>query len=489
MIKKFISLEWKQFFRSSYWQKSIALNIFLGLLALYFIAVFLMLGIAIYPLLKKSLPDKDPLVVVNSFLILYFLGDLLIRYFLQKLPTMQVNPLLVLPISKKKITNYILLKSIASFFNFLPLFVYLPFSIMLLINGYNTFSVIAWFISVYAISLSNNYLVFLINKNNKIFAIIAFLLISIYTMIYFDLFPVGIYVGKGLDFIVANPLFFIIPLLILMGLYYANYRLIYKNLYLDDILQKKKTTVNAANLSWTENFGDTAVFLKNDIRLIWRNKRSKMAFLMSFIMLPYGLIFFTNPTYQEKMPIIFVFVAIFTTGIFILNFGQFIPAWDSAYYKLLMSQNVRYRKYLESKWILMIAMTSVLFLLTIPYVYFGVDKLLLFSMSLIFNIGFTSLFVLYMGAYNRKRIYLDRSAFMNYQGTGAQQFLLAFGILLVPMLIFYVINKFFSFNIAIGTMMFIGVVGIIFKNYFMHKIEKTYIKNKHKTIHAFNQKN
>ncbi len=489
MIKKFIALEWKQFFRSSYWQKSIALNIFLGLLALYFITVFLMLGIAIYPLLKKTMPEKDPLVVVNSFLILYYLADLLIRYFFQKLPTMQVNPLLVLPVSKKKITNYILLKSVVSFFNFLPLFVYLPFSIMLLIHGYNSFSVIAWFISVYAVSLSINYLVFLINKNNKIFALAAILFIGLILSIYFNVFPIGIYVGKLLGAIVANPVLSIIPVLVLLGLYYVNYRLIHQNLYLDDLLQKKKTSVKTANLSWTENFGDTAVFLKNDIRLIWRNKRSKMAFLMSFMMIPYGLLFFSNPVYKEKMPIIFVFVAIFTTGIFILNFGQFIPAWDSSYYKLLMSQNIRYRKYLESKWILMVAMTFILFLLTIPYVFLGVDKLLLFVMGFFFNIGFTSLFVLYMGAFNRKRIDLNRSAFMNYQGTGVQQFLLAFGILLIPMLVFYFVKEFFGFNAAIGVMIFIGILGLIFKNYFMNKIEQTYIKNKHKTIHAFNQKN
>ena len=48
-----------------------------------------------------------------------------------------------------------------------------------------------------------------------------------------------------------------------------------------------------------------------------------------------------------------IFVGVFVTGIFLINFGQFIPAWDSGYYKLLMSQNIPYKEYLQSKYLLM----------------------------------------------------------------------------------------------------------------------------------------
>ncbi len=488
MIKRFLNLEWKQFFRSSYWQNSLVLNIFMGLLALYFLVSFLVLGIAIYPGLKKLYPDKDPLVIVNSVLIFVFLADIVVRYFLQKLPTMQVKSLLVLPISKKRITHYVLGKSALSFFNILSLVMFMPFSFMLLINGYDKLSVVAWFVAVFSVTMSVNYLNFLINKKNTVFIAVVLLFAGIITLVYFDIFPVGAFFGKLFNAIVANPVLAIVPLLISFVLYYINFKDIHSNLYLDDVLKKKQEKVNTSDLSWAANFGDTAVFLKNDIRLIWRNKRPKMVFFMSFIFLPYGLLFFTNPAYA-KMPIMFVFVAIFTTGMFVLNFGQFIPAWDSAYYKLLMSQNIRYRKYLESKWILMATMTAIMFLLSIPYVYFGVDKLLLFIMSLFFNIGFTSLFVLFMGAFNRKSIDLSRSAMMNYQGTSGKQFFIAFFIMLFPMGLFYVVETFFGFNAGIATLSGIGLIGIIFRNYFMDKIEQQYIKNKHLTIHAFKQTN
>ena len=127
MVSDFTRLEWKQFIRSSYWQKSVAFNIFLVFIALYFILMFLGLGLGLYPLLKEKIPDKDPFTTVNQFLFYWFLADLLMRFFFQKLPVMSVKPLLVLPVKKSKIVHYVLSKSIISFFNFLPLFTVIPF--------------------------------------------------------------------------------------------------------------------------------------------------------------------------------------------------------------------------------------------------------------------------------------------------------------------------------------------------------------------------
>ena len=67
------------------------------------------------------------------------------------------------------------------------------------------------------------------------------------------------------------------------------------------------------------------------------------------------------------MPSVFMFAALFVTGGFTLNYGQFIPAWDSAHYKMLMTQSFRYRKFLESKWVLMVSMTAILYFLSILF--------------------------------------------------------------------------------------------------------------------------
>jgi hypothetical protein len=46
-----------------------------------------------------------------------------------------------------------------------------------------------------------------------------------------------------------------------------------------------------------------------------------------------------------------VFVGILMTGVFMLNYGQFVPAWDSNYC-MMMSQNIPMKQYLNSKAVL-----------------------------------------------------------------------------------------------------------------------------------------
>ncbi len=102
MISNFINLEWKQFFRSTYWQKSVALNLLLAFFGLFLIAMFLIMGIALYPILKEEFPTSDPFIMINNMLFYWFLTDLLIRFFFQKLPVMTVKTLQTLPIKKKQ---------------------------------------------------------------------------------------------------------------------------------------------------------------------------------------------------------------------------------------------------------------------------------------------------------------------------------------------------------------------------------------------------
>lgn len=487
MFRKFISLEWKQFTRSSYWQKSVILNVLLVLLALYFIVSFLALGFVIFPLLEKEFPDKDPLEIVNSLLLYWFLFDLVFRYFMQKIPVINSKPLLNMPIKKSTLTHYILSKSIFSFFNILPMFFVIPFGIMLVVNDYATVTAIVWVLTVLFVTFSLNFINFQLNRNNKIFAVIATLLVSLVSLDYFKILDFKIVSENIFNAVVSNPLYVIIPFALLIATYLINFKELLSKLYIDGAIKTKIKDVSTSDLSWTNRFGEMATFLKNDMRLIWRNKRPKMVFLMSFIFLFYGLMFFTNDVYAN-MSTMLVFVSIFITGMFTMNFGQFIPAWDSSYYSMLMSQNIKYRKYLDSKWFLMTVMTVGLFLLSMPYAYFGFRIITLIAVGAIFNIGFSSMFILFAGAFNRKRIDLDRSAFANYQGTSATQFLMIIPVMLFPMLVFYLFEKFINFNAGVIALATIGIIGIVFKNYLMNRIEQLYIKNKYKAISAFEEK-
>ena len=488
MFTQFFKLEWKQYFRSSYWQKGIALKIIMGFFALYMMVSFLALGIGSFFLIRKTMPNSDPLQVVNSFLLFAIIGDLIFRYLMQKLPVMNIKPLLILPVKKNKLVHYVLGKSVFSAFNIFSLFFYIPFAVVLIGQDYDVAGVLGWLCTMIFITQSANFLNFIINKNNIAFWSLAIVLIGTIALQYYGIYDVTALSQSIFDGLVANPIYTVAPLGLLVILYIVNYKILRSQLFLDDAVKEKVKEANTADLSWANRLGDMAPFIKNEIRLIWRNKRTKTVFLMSFLFVMYGLIFFTNPMYEEKMPGFLIFASLFVTGGFVLNYGQFIPAWESSYYKMLMSQNLSYRKYLESKWFLMSIMTLILFILATPYLYFGIDKYLMIAAGALFNIGFNTLVLLYAGSFNRKQIDLNASGFGNTQGTSAKQFIVIIPVMLIPVGLFYAFSLPFGFNVGLAAIATFGILGIVTKNYFMNLIAKKYIKEKYAAIHAFDQK-
>ncbi|MBR9913519.1 MAG: hypothetical protein GYB32_01625 [Algicola sp.] len=489
-LKHFLNLEWKQFFRSASFNKSIGIKILMVFFALYFIVMFLMMGVALYPMLKEIYPDQDPLVIVNSYLFFYILGDMLMRFFLQKLPVMSVKPLLTLPVKRRKVVHYVLGKSAFSFFNFLPLFAFVPFSIVLLFQGYPKVSILFWFLAIVVTTLIINFLNFIIEsfsseRELSFLPIIAFAG-TLFALNHFQIISFTDIVSNGFNAIYNNPLFITVPLLILIGLYLVNFKMLKSKLYLDSSLKTKATVVNASSMEWTKRFGDIAPFMQLDLKLIWRNKRPRSTVFILIIGLLYGLFFYPNPQFSDS-PMVFGFVGIFVTGIFLINFGQFIPAWDSGYYKMLMSQNIKYEQYLKSKYTLMILSVVIMFVLSIPYVYFGWKILAAHFAAAIYNIGVNSYVIMFGGSFNRKKIDLNQRAALNYQGTGAVQWIIGIPLMLLPAAIFGLTAYFVSFEVGLLTLIVLGVIGILLHQKLIKFITQKYLDSKYKMIDAFNQ--
>jgi len=489
MIQRFLSLEWKQFTRASYFQKGLAIKILLFLGVLYFGGMAIFMGGLLFFILRKTMPEVDPIVTVNNFLIYWALANLAIRFFMQQLPVMNIKPLMTVPIKRNIVIHYLLGKTTLSFFNFISLLIFLPFSIVLLVEGYPVLNVVCWFLSLMFLNMAINFINFLINKNNTVFYSLILVILILGGLEYFNIYKISEPIGFAFNAMYNNPISVVIPLSLLIGLYKINFNFIRKGFYLDGAVSKKIEEVKTTDLTWMNRFGSVAPFLKNDVKMIWRNARPKQVVMMSFFFLFYGLIFYTQPTYI-KMPAVLAFASMFVTGGFLLSFGQLVPSWDSEYYKLLMSQNIPYRKYLESKWYLMVVAVSISFILSIPYLYFGWKIFSMIVAGAIFNVGLNSFITLFGGALNRVPIELNvkAKAFSNTNGFNPTQLLIALPKMLLPMLLFYIPYKIFNFEAGIIVLALSGVLGIVFKNYIFSKIEKIYQNGKYKTIAAFGEK-
>lgn len=460
-------------------------------MAVYFSVVFLLLGIGLYPLLQEVFPGEDPLKMANQLFLIWLALDLVVRFMLQTLPVMNIKPLLSTPIPKRKVVNYVLIKSLFSFFNFLPLLVIIPFAAFIFYKSQlSFFSILGWAAGAYALILCVNYINFLLKKKfaDNLKALAPYLLLALvfYILEYFAIFSITEAFGAVMDMIVSSPVLAIVPVIIVFLLYKWNQKILESRFYLDDSLRGKVQEAKTQDFQWLRKFGDIAPFLQLDLKLIWRNKRPKTTVFISLIILGYGLIFYPQENYQS-MPAIFVFVGIFMTGIFMINFGQFIPAWDSSYFSMMMSQNIPLKKYLASKAGLMGFSIIILTILTTPYVFFGWKILSINLACALYNLGVNVPVLLYAGSFNRKRIELEKSPFMNYQGTGAAQWLVGLPLMIVPILIFWLFNKFISFEAGVAILVSLGLIGLVFRRSLMNVIEQAYKSNKYAMINGFKQ--
>ena len=488
MFKRFASLQWKSFFRSANFGKSLAVKILMGFFAVYMLVVLAASGAGMYFILRKAVPEQSPMWTLSQYLIYWVLIELFLRYFMQKLPVMDIKPFLTTPVKKSSIAHYILGRSAASMYNLLSLFFFVPFCIVLLFEGYPALNVLLWLAAIMAIVLSINYLNLLINKSDKALAVIGGIIVILYALDYFGVFSVKDVFGPIFHALYAYPITVLVPLGLAVFIYYINYKFLHDKIYLDASLKPKKVQANTNDLAWTKRFGDLGTFLQLDLKMIWRNKRTKSQVWISLLFVFYGLIFYTQEIYASMMPMK-AFLGVFMTGIFLSNFGQFIPAWDSSYYCMMMSQNIPLRKYLESKALLISVSVVVMFLLTIPYVYFGWEALAINLGCALYNLGVNIPVILFFGSFNKKRIELDQSPFGNMQGTSANQFLIMIPVLIVPILIFTLFYYLISLEVAVIVLCVLGLVGLALRNTLLDKVTEQYRKKKYGMIAGFKEKN
>jgi multisubunit Na+/H+ antiporter MnhC subunit len=458
----------------------------MGFIAAYFILVFLALGIGTFYILKKM--NLDPIVTVNKFMIYYVVMDLISRLLLQKIPVMNIRPLLVFPIKKSTIVHFSLGKTILSFFNLVHGFFLIPFSIVLMVEGYDVLSVILWYSAIFSLLYINNFInIILSNKDNlfTFFLIVAAVLGGLH---YYGLFNITDYTAPLFNAIFNTYWVFSIPVVALIALYYATFQYFKRNLYLDAGLSSKHDIAETEDLTWLNQFGTIGTFLKNDIKLIKRNKRSKTTVGLSVMFLFYGLLFFSTTAFYG--PVMHIFAGIFVSGGFLITFGQFVPSWDSAYYQLMMTQNIPYRGYLSSKWWLMVIATILTTTIASFYLYFGWQIYLTIVVGAIYNIGVNSHLVLLGGAYTKTPIDLSsgKGAFGDKKAFNIKTMLISIPQLALPVLLYWLGSRYVSANVGLALVASAGVIGFAFKEKAFSLIEKIYKSEKYATIAAYKQK-
>ncbi|PTN10567.1 DUF5687 family protein [Mangrovibacterium marinum] len=482
------SFAWKEVRRSSSFGRSIATTIMLVFLALYFTLVFLSMGVFVIPkVLAEKYPGHEMTSVLNSYLLIYFAFDLAVRQMLQNLPTISFKPFIIQNIKRKQIARYLLTRSLLHFFNLLPFFMIMPLFFRIVIPDHSTAAALGWLVSIVLLILTNHflttYLKWWINESNYGFYVFAGIFCGLYAVDYFGIVDLTGLFGQLLDKVMQNPVLvlalFVIPVLF----YWLNLRYLVANLYLN-LVERKQKDSNVWDFSWMSRLGDYGKFVSLDVRMIWRNKRPRTQFLMTILFLAYGLLIYKDV--DKGIPEgILILGGLLMTGMFSISIGQFFPAWHSRYFSMLMTQNFKMKQFLQAFYYLNVVVSFVYFLVTLVYGIIDI-RIIYFNTALFFyHVGVNINLIFLFGSGSKKAVDLGGSAMFNYQGMGASQWLIAFPLLVGPIVVFYLFKWTTDSIPALLMMGAIGIVGILLQPQLFNYFAKKYNKNKHRMIRDY----
>jgi len=475
--------KWRKSTRSSFFRQGWGVKILMAFLGLYFSASFGLLGYFAKDIVSSAY--DEPLLlspIFMGFVLYYLLADLVLRFFLQDLTVLTVQHYLVLPIAKPKIVNFLLGSSIFSFFNLLPLFLIVPWAIRVVAEEQGSSSAFVWFAAMLGFILTNHFLAIYVKRvlavNAKIFASIALIVALTFLgdfMGWFSINDLSIWLFGP---IAEQAIVGLVSFGLLAVIYFVNFRFLLGMTHLDrwKVAAKEASTTR---FSFLEQRGPLGLMMANELKLITRNKRTKTILWMTLFFSAYGLIFYTNPMYSESISWL-LFVGIFMTGIFLINYGQFLVSWESAYFDGILTRAYRMEEYYKSKYYLLAFSALVMYILTLPYAYFGMQAVYINTACFIYNVGVNTLVLIFASTYNKKPIDLSKGSAFNYQGTGAAQFLIIIPLMVVPMLMVYAFDLLWDGNYGLIFLALLGLIGILSRNYFIKQTvlnfqEKKYI--------------
>jgi hypothetical protein len=483
--------QWREMKRSTIWQKNVAVNIVIGFLLLLMLLYLLMLGLFIDKILEETVPEKNPVMVFNG-IILYYLGfEFFLRFFLQNLPTLNIETYLHLPIKKSSIVHYVAFRPVFAIGNYLSWLVILPFAFKVIAPAYSTGVAWIYVLGLIMLVFTNNFLAVYIKRHlvgrASVVAGFGVAMLTLVMLDYFNVISVSVISANLFETLLNNPVLVIFPAVILVFSYFLNYSFLRSRLYPEEVMVKKERKKDKlADIRYLKTLGLTGQMISLDLRMIWRHKRPRSLVFMAPLFLGYGFFFYTVPIYREMYSFL-IFVGIFMTGGMMMNYLNYCFSYESNYFDNILTNYTDFERYIRSKYIFGVAISITCYILTIPYVFYGTDILLLNTMTFLYNIGFLSYMLLYMATFSKKRMDLTKGGAFNYQGIGATHWLSMLPAFLLPVFIYL---PFSWLGYQKAGMIFIGMLGLIgllFSRVIVNKIARHFMKRRYVMAEGFRE--
>jgi hypothetical protein len=478
-VLKLLKLQIKETLRSTFWQKSLFLNILLSVIGFYLLLNIALIGCMAESIIANVFPGTEVVVKFTELLFYYFLFDLLIRFLLVPVPAVSVQPFLTLPIRRRVLFHYPLIKSLLAFYNLIFLLLIIPFFAKVIIPMSTTSFSITWFLCFLCLSLVNIFLAFSFKKYflkqpALIFLFIAIVGISLYSDVkgYYHLSGLFIF---SISRIVSNPFFLLIPVGLVILTYFLGYTILKRGYYLEE--KQAKRTYDVSGFNFLKRFGESGNLIRTEIRLILRNQRPRSMMMFAMFLFVYAWFIYSH---GQKIPLpVLIFAGFLLTAPFSITYGQYIFGWEGRFFDFYLTKNISENNFIRAKFLLLALTGIASFLLTLPFAFFNHMIALINLIMLIFNIGVTSIILLFICTYNTRSMDLGKSQFMNYQGMSIVQWLMIIPLFGNIALIYFIALLLGDNTYSLWIFGITGLVGMIFSRSLLKLVTAQFNRRKY----------
>jgi hypothetical protein len=490
MFLTFINQQWLAFWRGRNRSSSIVTRLVLGFFMLYFLLIAVILGLGMEEFIHRLQPGKSSLLVFNEAILYYFIVDFAVRLQMQDLPIMSVTPYLHLKITRNTLVSFLNFKALLSFLNFIPFIVFLPFIFTKIAAQSGLGASLGFSLAIFALVIFNNYAVLYVKRKSiqhqSVFFVVIGLLAALFTLDYFSIISFSRLSGRVFATISQTPAWSFAFLGLATAMFLINRAFLLKHLYVEELSSREKTR-ESKEYSFFNRFGAVGELAALELKLILRHKRPRTSLVMALIFLFYGFFFYKEKLLANDQFGMMLFAAVFITGIVIINYGQFLFAWQSGHFDGLMVSKISHTDFIKAKFLLFNISSSIMLVLSSFYALMSYKLLFLHLAAYLFNIGIGSVVVLYFANFNYKRLDISSAAAFNWQGVGATQWIVGFPLLLLPLLVylpFGIANLPYMGLIVLGGL---GFINLICQGFWVRVIVNKFEKQRYTIAEGFRE--
>ncbi len=435
---------------------------------------------------------REPYHIINGALIIILAIDFLIRFPFQKTPTQEMKPYLLLPIRRRRLIDFLLLRSGLSTFNLFWLFFFVPLAIITVARYYGVSGVLTYCIGIWLLMVLNNYWFLLCRTlmNERVWWValpLAFyggIGCALFIPDDSPLFLWSITLGEG--YITGNPLA-LLGTLLAIALLWLLCRNIMGRLIYNEMNKVEDTTVKVRHVSeyrFLDRYGEIGEYMRLELKMLLRNKVCK-ASLRSIILIvvAFSLVLSFSDVYDSTG--MKSFIMVYNYVIFGIMFLLSIMSYEGNYIDGLMSRKESIYSLLRAKYILYSVAILIPFVLMIPAMVTGKLTVISCLAWALFTSGAIYCGLFQLAVYNCRTLDLN-TKLTNRQnmGTGLQN-IISFAAFGVPLLLNAGLKVWLGETVTAIVLIVVGLGFILTSRLWLKNVYHRFMKRRYKNLEGF----